>query len=484
MASSSAGRSAPLAASLAALLAAVGPAAVGLGACGPATPRGPAERVLLISCDTLRADRLGLYGYGRDTSPNLDAFAREGVVFEEAYATAPMTQPAVSSMLTGRLPLEIGVTHDNHLMIPPEIQTIAEELGQHGIPSAAVVSNFVLRRPRTSGHDSGVHQGFAFYDDRMQAEEENRVHFERLGSDTTDAAIAWLEEHGEESPYFLWVHYQDPHGPYTPPASVAERFVQPASGEPVAVSADRYGRGAIPDYQVLDGERRPSVYRDLYDAEIAYFDHELGRLLDWVEAHGLFSSSLVLFTSDHGESLGEHDFWFCHGESLYRELVRVPFVVRYPEGSFDPSNGERDGYRICRSPAGHLDVWATVLEALGVPPPESRGTSLLADALPDRRVLGQLLYPEAEQKQWWAASDGRFRVVVEGKRYRFFDIREDPGETQDLSETRTARMVALAEEFQQTLKDVRDVPLPQGTMMEQDEETLEAMRKLGYADSE
>ena len=463
-----------------------------LSGCG-AEPASPTPtRVLLLSCDTLRADRLGVYGYEREVSPRLDALAADGAVFEAAYSTAPMTQPSVSSLMTGRLPEHIGVARGNLRRLPAEVETLAERLSREGVDTAAVISNWVLRRspgasPGTSGGaESGVAQGFAHFDDRMEAREMNREAFERLAPDTTDAAIAWLERADLERPFFLWVHYQDPHGPYTPPRKLAQKFAQPPGNEP-PLEAGRtvLGAGQLPSYQVLAGERRPSVYRDLYDAEIRYFDRELGRLLDWLDQRELLDTSYVLFTSDHGESLGEHDFWFCHGENVHREQVRVPLIVRAPLAGPAAGRGAPRG-RIAAA-ASLIDVWPTVLEAFGFDPGPVPGRSLL-QPLPDDRVAGQSLVPRGDHTRWWAVSDGRYRAVwnEQTPTPRLFDVLADPGEQRDLAAGDPERVERMLTSWQRVVDRGAATAVDLGRAIEtrDDPATLEALRSLGYLNSD
>jgi len=437
-------------------------------------------RVLLVTCDTLRADRLGLYGYDRDTSPRLDRLARDGAVFERAYSTAPMTQPSVSSLMTGRLPEHIGVARGNLRRLPAEVETLAERLSSEGIATAAIVSNWVLRRPPPGpGSDGGVAQGFAVYDDSMEVREQNREAFERPAAGTTDAAIAWLEGADLARPFFLWVHYQDPHGPYTPPPELAREFARPPGGEPpLPAGRTVLGAGQIPSYQLLGDERRPSVYRDLYDAEIRYFDRELGRLVDWLEERDLLDATYVLFTADHGESQGEHGYWFCHGENVQREQVHVPLVLRPPAGVPAPRG------RIAAA-ASLLDVWPTVLEIFALDPGPVPGRSLLAP-LPAERVVGQSLVPRGKSARWWAVSDGRYRVVwsEEAPRPRLFDVLADPAEERDLAADDPGRVARMTAQWSAVVE--RDaagaVGLGRAIGGEGEEAALEALQSLGYVD--
>jgi arylsulfatase len=454
---------------LAALSCAEGPSA------GP--PR--AARVILITCDTLRADRLGLYGYERPVSPHLDAFARQAVVYEEAYASAPVTGPSLSSLMSGRLPDEIGVLGGNRQFMPAAVETLAEHARQAGLTTAAVVSNWVLRRPDRGAEGVGLVQGFDHYDDRMTHRETNRNFFDRTAPETTDAALEWVDGQlaADDERFFLWVHYQDPHGPYTPPEEFIERFSRPpADDEPLLpLGEDVKGRGQIPSYQVLGNERRADVYRDRYDAEIAWFDEHLGRLLDGLEERGLLEDALFVFTADHGESLGEHDYWFCHGETVYRELMRVPLVVRFPAGQEPPGGGARRDAAV----AGHLDLYPTVLEALGRPTSGGLGLSLWSGARPARRPIVHSLGLPGTPKRWFGLSDGRWRLVVdEGRPAQLFDVAADPGELQDLAAAEPQRTAELLGLLQRVLSGARSVG--EGVEREMSPEDLEAFRALGY----
>ncbi len=430
------------------------------GGCGQQRPN-----VILVTCDTLRADRLGFYGYRRLTSPRLDALAREALVFEAAWSTAPLTGPALSALVTGRLPEELGLA-DNRQVLAAEATTLAEVLAEHGIATAAIVSNWVLRR-REELPGAGVQQGFAHFDDDMHAIEPNRPDVkERGAADTTAAAIRWLESSARDEPFFLWVHYQDPHGPYTPPAECLAALGRPLTDEPpLAPGNDQRGLGALPRYQVLGEERAPEAYRIRYDAEIRYFDRELGRLLDHLRTAGLLERSLLVFTADHGESLGEHGCYFSHGQNLHQELVRVPLLVRLPSAG-------RAGTRV-RAPVSHLDLLPTVLAASGLEPGVVRGTDLLAPELPADRVLPQSL------RGGWSATSASHRLIVEGPSPRLYDLERDPGELEDLAAREPARVSELTARHQQFVSRAGAPPL-RAAEPPADEQAERELEALGY----
>ncbi|TFG93919.1 MAG: hypothetical protein E4H11_07765, partial [Myxococcales bacterium] len=233
------------------LLAAVAIAAVGCA-------RTPPPRVLLlVTVDTLRADHLGAFGSDLGLTPHLDALARESLVFEAAYAAAPLTLPSLATLFTGRYPEELGI-RSNESTLPAGVPTLATELRARGWRTGAVISNFVLRE------GSGLARGFDRYDDALPRREAVRRWPERIARDATDAALGFLDACAAER-CFVWVHYQDPHGPYDPPPGRREGQLPRASEAPDArrrlpVASDHAGIGAIPAYQFLGGRRDVAFY--------------------------------------------------------------------------------------------------------------------------------------------------------------------------------------------------------------------------------
>ena len=263
---------------------------LGLLACEPATR----PHIILVTADALRPDHLSMNGYPRETSPVIDAFARRAWNFTEAITVIPKTCPSFATLFTGLPPAEHGVRH-NRTPLPDKAPLLAEILAANGYRTAAFVSNPVLHRR------AGFNRGFDVYEifrDGEGPEEVNRV-FAKW------ARAEWNQ------PTFVWIHYIDPHGPYTPPAEFSDLFAGDSLDGGEQRAPTEYARmpgfnpnkvmGAIPKYQLLEGEDRVAFYVRQYDAEIRSVDHAFGGILTLLRDQGLFDSSAILFTADHGE---------------------------------------------------------------------------------------------------------------------------------------------------------------------------------------
>ncbi|HEU5321013.1 MAG TPA: cation:dicarboxylase symporter family transporter, partial [Methylomirabilota bacterium] len=308
----------------------------------PAAPavaaKGKRPNVLLYLVDTLRADRLGCYGYGRPVSPHLDAFAGRAVLFERAVAQSPWTRPSVASILTGLLPTAHGVqTLEDRL--PEAARTLPEILRAAGYRTAALSTNHHVAT------GTGLAQGFDdfFLDEEHHAEPVVR------------RAVAWLDRRtAKERPFFLYVHTLDPHAPYQPPAVWRQRFapgVRPEAGSREDLDRLYRSRGEERAARIAEVSR-------LYDAEIAAGDEAFGQLLAALRERGLYDDTLIVFVSDHGEELGERG-GLGHGHSLYQELLSIPLVVK-------PAGRQPAGRRSSRL-AQQVDLLPTVLAAAGLP---------------------------------------------------------------------------------------------------------------------
>ena len=292
--------------------------------------------LILISVDTLRQDHLSIYGYHRNTSPNIDRLLQSGVWFTNAHTNVPLTNPSFCSMMTSRYPHEIGATRNGIPMIR-EAETLAEILKRHGYTTVAFLSNWPLK-----AHLSNLDQGFDIYDDNFNKKRWIFFNSERDARGVTEQAVKWLEENLKE-PFFFWAHYSEPHAPYL------------------------FHKGFIfkdPNAPKTDQQQRI----DAYDSEIAYADHYIGVLLDKINELGLRKNSLIFFVADHGESLGEHGY-VGHGRYLYEPSMRIPFGLSGP--------GIPVGVRI-DAQVELLDLAPTFLGYAGIEPgKEMRGRNLI-----------------------------------------------------------------------------------------------------------
>jgi arylsulfatase A-like enzyme len=419
--------------------------------------------VILIAVDTLRADRLGCYGYGEGTSPNIDRFAADALVFENALSHGSDTLLSCAALVSGYLPHETRIIGRDDL--PLEVPTLAETLQSQGYETAAVISNYVLR------DGQGFEQGFETYDSEMGQHELTRGFPERLAEFTTDRAIEILAEE-RDRPLFLWVHYQDPHGPYTPP----EMFVRAEAGgggRALPLNPDVSGRGGIPVYQQLENRVDPRFYASRYDGEIRYTDDQFARLIRALEHQGMYEDAVIVFTADHGEGMGEHDYWFAHGEYLYQGQIHVPLIVRW---------GDRFGGRRAEF-VQHVDVVPTILGLLGFPGADSlRGTDLFAESTSPRSIVSFAPAPSLDESKVSLVRDGmKVTYTPRHRAVQFHDLLEDPGEEASL--TGNSPQMDVAREMMTELQRVRvedrlRIEPPEARTPTAEE--LEKLKSLGY----
>jgi arylsulfatase A-like enzyme len=368
-----------------------------------------APLVVVYLVDTLRADHTGVYGYARRTTPELDAFARDAVVFDAAVVHASWTKPSVASILTSRLPGEHRAVQLRDPLDPSNV-TLAERLHERGWATGAAIANSVIY-----GAESTFDRGFDVFaglhgeDDRPS---------KLVGADVVvDAALAILRSR-RGLPTFLYVHTMDPHVPYEPPPPFDRMF------EPFPTT-EHPARDPRTDYkEPLDRERMIGQY----DGDIAFGDREFGRFLRELKAAGLYEDALIVFLSDHGEEFLDHGRWL-HGRSLFDELVRVPLVVKLP--------GNRGaGTRVAGQVQG-IDVAPTVLEAAGLPLPADLGGQPLqrmleADA-PPRPAIAEISHRGSVAHGVRTDADKYIRRFSPDDDELYFDLRQDPKEETSLA---------------------------------------------------
>jgi arylsulfatase A-like enzyme len=437
-------------------------ASLGIGWLGCARTDAPGDRpnILLITVDTLRADFLSSYGFPAKTSPNIDALAAQGVVFDRAIATSSATAPSHASIMTSRYTRQHSISYRNGDTTLQGAKTLAEVLREAGYVTAAFVSNVVLDR-RT-----GLDLGFDVYDDELPSPELNRPFiFERIAEETTARALGWLEAM-ESGPFFLWVHYQDPHGPYAPPEAYRGRFRLPHTPEEKALPLleNDSGNDGIPTYQVLPGLSLPSEYMSRYADEIFYADHSIGELLQSVDSHRSGRDVIVLLTSDHGEIMGENDLYFVHYKATTPPEAHVPMILRAPGL---PAERRSDAVSL-------VDVMPTLLELAGLEPPLPMSGLALGPLLRKQRPIPErTLYCDIGTEASAYRGDGFIRVTKNAA-----DDLVWVSYTWGADGTWTSQGTAIAETepLQEYLQWV--TPMAKAPPLEPEE--IERLRALGY----
>ena len=445
-------------------------------ACSPAGGTQPPTHVFLITIDTLRADHLGSSGYARATSPHLDAFAASAWRFPDAVTPVPKTGPSVTTLLSGHHPNEHGVD-SNPVGIPEALPMLAERMGRAGYRTGAFVSNPVLTAAK------GYDRGFETFVLEPGTDGVERVN---------DAFFAWSKQAADERPTFAWIHYMDPHGPYTPKPPFAGRFDDdaiaraetrrlPLAYRPLDNYPSAYVLGAVPDYQRIGDEDRVARYVAAYDEEIAYTDAAFGALLDGLRERGWLDASALVVTADHGESLGGHDYWFEHGWFAFDDVLRVPLFVRAPAATQG---------RVIPGAVSSLDVAPTVLGLAKAPvAPPLPGRDLLATEPPADEavvVLNSATYPDRfiglRSPQWKYLRRLRLLgppVAPRGDE-ELYDLRADPDELHDLAAAQPERVAALRAELDRKLTAFAPRMPPRAATV--DPELRSRLRALGYVE--
>jgi len=424
---------------------------------------------LFILVDTLRIDHLSAYGYERETSPALSRLAGESVRFDRAYAAAPWTKPSVASMFTGQYPHRHGV---NFVLdpLPPEAVTVAERLSEAGYATAGVVSHIFL------AGKNGIDQGFDHYD---SAEAGGHSHVSTTG--VTRRAIDLLAGFGSE-PFFLFVHYFDPHYEY---------MRHPEFGfAPESVGRLRGGED-IHDLRAMGADlsrEEVGFLRDVYDEEIRFTDGGIGELLASLEARGLADDTIVIVAADHGEEFFERG-WLGHTRTVHEEVIRVPLIFRIP--------GEPAGGRVITAPVSLASLAPTILDFAGVAAPDGNFQApslrpLLAGkpAAEPAAIRSEVRYlvlnrrnPQAEKEAFkYALIRDRYKLIkdFQAGRFELYDLSEDPGELHNLAAERPELLREMVVELARTQSRGPDTDA--AASAELDPRDAKLLRDLGYID--
>jgi len=426
--------------------------------------------VLVVSIDTLRADRLSAYGYRRPTSPAIDRLLAGGVRFDQAHTVEPLTNPSLCSLWTSLYPHQHGATR-NGLRLRPGLASLSGTLRRRGYRTTAMVGSWPLRN-----RISGLGEHFADYREILTRKRWlSLFKGESTAEDLTDEALGWLGEQKRGQPFLLWVHYVEPHAPYR----LHEEFLSPLGVK----SSTRHGEVAK---------------SDRYDTEIAFADRHVGRLLAAFDRDpALAADTLIVFLADHGESLGEHGTW-GHGRDLYEPTLRIPMAISWP-GKIVPGKSPR----AISALATQLDLAPTVLGLIGLPIPPTfqgfdwSGVLLRGEPAPHRKSWHQahrgavLSRDEAHHARRRgllevAVLDGSSKEILrverpENPEVRTFDLATDPGEVRPGQGRRKARAKKPSADLERWLQEVRaglvasdDLPA------DVDSESVERLRALGY----
>lgn len=447
-------------------------------------PQNAGINVLLITIDTLRPDHLSLYGYPRKTSPAIDELASKGVVFDLAFTYWPKTRGSFAAMFTGLYASQHGLTvRDRDL--PEFNETLAEVFQKAGYRTAAAVDNGNL--------DSrlGYAQGFELY-------EETWLRADTTELDRTELITRFAEEFvsrkdDDPRPFFLWLHYVNPHAPYDPPSEVLSGYQKDGLVPRGSVLSEVVGfHGGVNRRMAIPGARTWGDYVDRYDAEILLSDRHVGRVLKSLDGSPHAAATIVALTSDHGESLGEHDYYFDHGDDLFNPSLRIPLVLSFP--GFLPAGERVDGL------VTSLDLFPTLLDLAQIPfptgPPGLQGSSVLPLVRGTKSRLKDVLFFEND-RHLMAITNGRLKLVHypetgEGAGcLELYDMYRDPEEAEDRYRGSEAHIAPLEAElgsfrtrtvaWQQETAAKRE---PAKADEELSRQTRRSLEVLGYIESE
>ena len=382
--------------------------------------------IVLISIDTLRSDRLPVYGYEGVRTPGIDRLAADAIVFERAFSNYPLTLPSHASMLSGLLPPGHGVRSNlGYRFAGEDLPSLPRSLGRLGYATGAAVSSFVLRR------ETGIDEGFDFFDDAIQYQAGvGSAGSQRPGVDTLAAALPWLRSHSDR-PFFLFLHLYEPHKPWAPPADLA------------------------------------ALYPDPYDGEVAAADRIVVELISELRELGRYEDSVIVLTSDHGEGLGDHGEE-GHGVLVYRESLQVPLILKLP--------GSRSAGTRVAAPAQLVDLFPTLLELAGGRAEGSDGTFLLDLAAEPvaRSLYAESYYPRFYYgwSQLRSLFDGRYQYI-ESSDPELFDVESDPEQRVNIVAEERAIVARLRRQLA-AIDERLTLPTPA------DEETRRKLASLGY----
>lgn len=413
----------------------------------PSSDSAGQPNVVLLSVDTLRADRLGCYGYPLATSPRLDAFAKEALLFEEAICEVPLTSPSFGSMLSSRYPRMNGATR-NGLRMPDLVPLVQEVFRNAGYQTFCVQSNWTLK-----GKLSGLNRGFDIYDEHFDRKRWGFIKPERRADEVSRIAREWLAARDPARPFFAWIHFSDPHAPY------------------------RQHRDYNPSGKRTPRRGKEQSVRARYDSEIAFTDQHIQEVLD-----ALPENTCVVFVADHGESLYEHDY-LGHGRRIHQTGLHIPLMIR--AAGVSPGRS--------KVPARGTDIGPTLLGLAALPrPPGMLGLDLLHDSIPAERprvietyggavphVPGAKALMADAKPLRQGVIEGGWKLILGGETPELYHLADDPQELQNLARRYPERVEKLRARI--TEWDA-STSAGEGTGEKLSEEDVRALGSLGYLD--
>ncbi|MGD2246239.1 MAG: sulfatase [Candidatus Aminicenantes bacterium] len=416
--------------------------------------------IIIIAVDTLRADHLGCYGYPRNTSPNIDEFARNAIQFKNCYTPVPRTGPAFASMLSSLPPHKHGAKN-NGLPIFDNIQILPQVLKKNGYYSGAFVAIWTLKK-KLCGLDKGFDDYTEVFNRKMYL---GLLSPEGKAPKVNEAAFEWLEQNSNKK-FFLWVHYNEPHMPY------------------------RYHRKFNRGYKIVYPSfyAKESNFRKIkrYDTEVGYVDFYIGELIKKIKQMNLYEDSLIIFLADHGEGFGEHNY-YGHGVLLYNSTLHVPLIVKLPGNKNEP--------RIIEKKVSLMDVAPTILSLVDYPiPAQMEGENLFEPRTKERvfyfetyKGAAQLdknkMYQIKETPLKYGLLKDDIKLILKNE-YEAYDLTKDKFEQNDIFKNPDEKMKTLSDMLDEFVKEVQEyIELTEKYLKRKSQlskEDIEKLRSLGY----
>ncbi|MCK4556026.1 MAG: sulfatase [Candidatus Aminicenantes bacterium] len=419
-----------------------------------------ATNVIIIAVDTLRADHLGCYGYPRNTSPNIDQFAEDGVKFTRCFTPSPLTTPAFASMLSSLPPYKHGAKR-NGMSVFDRVKILPQYLRRHGYYSGAFISNWTLKKDLTL-----LNRGFDTYTEVFNKRRWlGMVSAEGDAKKVNEAALRWIYNNSKRK-FFIWIHYTDPHDPYVYHKEFDNGYKE--------VIPEAYPEGS--DFKKI---RK-------YDTEIGYTDQYIGELIKRIKELNLYDDSLIIFMADHGESFGEHDY-YGHGRRLYNSGLHVPLIVKLPGNINDHTVIERN--------VSILDIAPTILSQLEIPVPED----MVGDNLLNPKIDERVLYFETYKGAVHQDRGKKFHLKVEPVRYgllrdnmkmiydngfEVYNIQKDWFESKNVNKNPNGEFAVLSDLLNEFIAKVKEFIEYSKKYLKQrsnlTEEDIKKLKSLGY----